>query len=257
MSVIFEEENTFKENTESLNRSKAEDDIFNINSKLNFNELIKVYYYKLNLLKNNQKFKDQVNRLWEILDKTEAMKIKKETYFSLLRKIYLFILPIYNRKEIDTFVSNEYSYISYDKPDINYEQFVESIFKLIHTWSTHINKFEYASLLELVINRISKRIYICLDGSIIEPKYYIVSKIIKKIDKSEFDRETFEPAYPDTPNIYDYYEENDNEAKNLQRLNVIHYLDLDSKDDDFFIYDEDVVYQQEILRDSKYYYIFY
>ncbi len=158
MSVIFEEE-TIKNNKDfNLNTNK------NL-QKISFQDLMKVYYYKLDKLKQNFDFKSQVDRLWNMLPKSPMNDITKSTFIVIFRKIFLFLLPYYNRHELDTYVEEEFSFLS-NGANINYEQFTDYLFLLIHTWTTHINKYEYTSLLKLIINRIIQKRNYYLNGKV-------------------------------------------------------------------------------------------
>lgn len=244
--MSFIEDDNDKFTTKEIIQERRTDHI-----KLNFQDMLQIYYFKLDNLKFNQSFNNQVKRIWSILEKTNQNELTRQSYIILFRKIYLYILPSYNRHEIDLFITNEYYFISNGSNKITYEQFTNALFRFIHIWSTHVNIVEYESLLKSIIDHITRKYFIYLDGNVIYPKRNLIVKLYKRVCNREFYRETFEPAYRESPNIYDYYEEEETlYDKSLQRLNVIHYLDL-KEDDDFYVYDEEIVYQETLL-DSKY-----
>lgn len=226
----------------SLNNISQSTKDYEYEKNLKIEELVKVFYHKLNLLKNTTTFTLLVKRLWDALEKNMKYEINKETFISVYRKMLLFILPAYNRKEINSFVNNEFLEFSHGNASMNIEAFTEAVFKLIHTWCTHINKYEYCYFLELIINRITKKIYTYIDGRSVT-KIPNIKITIHKIlsNKEDYEREIWDPSDADGEENEDpFYDYSGDSDLQFQRPNSNYYAE-----NDFIIFDEDIIDEEE------------
>lgn len=258
MSVIEEikkdeDSKSFFISQKSKSINMQENKITNENFKYSFKEILSVYNYKLKLIKDNYDFTELVKRIWNMLDKDQYMKITKLVFVNLFTKIYLFLLPIYNRKEIPNHVQNEFIYISNGSESISFNQLKESLFKLTHTWCTHVNKIEYTYFLKTIIERISKKVRYLLDGSVISDNPYLIKvKLIKSI-KNEYNKLTYEESYnnPETEHFYEI-ENIYNDNQYYQRLNGINYITINDEEDEFLIFNEQAIEVNSDMESKTY-----
>lgn len=223
-------------------------------TRVKIEDLTKVYHHKLSLLKHNQRFTELVKRLWDVLDKNIKFEISKDTFITVYSKILRFLLPSYNHPQINSFVKNEFLEFSHGNSSMNIESFHDAVFKLIHTWSTHINKYEYCYLLELVINRITRKSYFYLDGSSKTKLPKIKVQLIKIISKEDYDKETWDGVdnqgeEQNEDPFFDYFEDNEDEnnIQTFQRpsINPNHYCGTD-----ILIYNEDIIDERDEIYNN-------
>ena len=243
MSDVFNEVNNEMSSLEN-NQNKNQYDPHE-KSKVKIDELMKVFYMKLNYLKKNKRFTELILRLWNAIEKNTTFEISKESFISVYRKMYLFALPKYNHCQIDEFINNEFIEFSHGFSSLNLEAFTEAVFKFIHIWSTHINKHEYCYLLELVINRITKKTFSYLDGSfetlIPDIKIYIHKlQLHDEYYKQTWDPTEFTSEQDMESNIFDRKKDDENPDLIVQRPGFIEERGLYCDEDDFIIFDEDI-----------------
>lgn len=105
----------------NLNSSKVEDQknkaityVFNghKNQAVGFDEVFKIYKFKLHKLKRHSSIKNIIEKFWNLLNRNFEGEIEKECFINLFRKIYRVILPYFNHGEIYAFLEGEWLLIN-------------------------------------------------------------------------------------------------------------------------------------------------
>ncbi len=82
------------------------------NYSVGFDEVYKIYKFKLQKLKNYFPIKKVVEKFWFLQSHNFEGEIEKDSFVRLLRKIYRVILPYFNYGEINSFLEGEWSLLS-------------------------------------------------------------------------------------------------------------------------------------------------
>lgn len=83
-----------------------------INYSVNFEEMFKIYKFKLHKLRNFYSIKKVIEKFWLLLTHNFNGEIEKDSFIMLFGKIYRLILPIFNHKEIYSFLDGEWNILN-------------------------------------------------------------------------------------------------------------------------------------------------
>jgi len=82
------------------------------NYSVGFEEVFKIYKFKLHKLRKYYTIKKNIEKFWMLLNHNFEGEIEKESFINLFKKIYRVILPIFNHTEIYSFLDGEWSILS-------------------------------------------------------------------------------------------------------------------------------------------------
>lgn len=98
-----------------IGRSAQEQTFILVNQKnisVGFEEVYKIYRFKLEKLRNYTPIKRAIEKFWILLPHDFEGNMEKENFICLFKKIYRLILPYYNYNEIYEFLDGEWSLIN-------------------------------------------------------------------------------------------------------------------------------------------------
>mmetsp|Transcript_10867 Transcript_10867/g.13711 ORF Transcript_10867/g.13711 Transcript_10867/m.13711 type:complete len:116 (-) Transcript_10867:1471-1818(-) len=72
-----------------------------------------------------------------------------------MKRIYKVLLPLYREEEMAREVAQEWIHDARGKPTMNLTKFQKTLFRIAHSWGTHIDMEEYIELLNKVYDRIT------------------------------------------------------------------------------------------------------
>jgi adenylate kinase family enzyme/YHS domain-containing protein len=234
-------------------KSEDEPKFTNPNS-MEFIQIFQIYKHKLTKLRRNYELICEMQKFWNLLPHTPEGEIEKINFIFLFSKILKFLLPIYNFNEINTFLESEWILLSKEKSTIDFEMFSKYLFKFIHIWCVHINKYEYLDMLTLIYERITKKIKILENGTEVTYLPSIKINLLKTFTGKEYQEKTWEFCNPGElldSNLMEYpsQEDEENEEVENRRPNMEEEYNIKST---FLIYDEKVFYKEsEELENLK------
>lgn len=82
------------------------------NYSVGFEEVFKIYKFKLEKLKKFYPIKKSIEKFWLLLTYNFEGEIDKENFINLFKKIYRVILPIFNHIEIPSFIEGEWNLVN-------------------------------------------------------------------------------------------------------------------------------------------------
>ena len=82
------------------------------NYSVGFDEVFKIYKFKLLKLQKFSSIKKLIEKFWNLLNHNFEGEVDKESFIMLFRKIYRVILPYFNHGEIYSFLEGEWMLIS-------------------------------------------------------------------------------------------------------------------------------------------------
>lgn len=82
------------------------------NYSVGFDEVFKIYKFKLHKLQKFSLIKKYIEKFWNLLNHNFEGEIEKETFIMLFKKIYRVILPYFNHGEIHSFLEGEWILIN-------------------------------------------------------------------------------------------------------------------------------------------------
>lgn len=82
------------------------------NYSVGFEEVFKIYKFKLQKLQKYSIIKKLIEKFWILLSHNFEGEIEKESFIMLFKKIYRVILPYFNHGEIYSFLEGEWILIS-------------------------------------------------------------------------------------------------------------------------------------------------
>jgi hypothetical protein len=82
------------------------------NYSVGFDEVYKIYKFKLLKLQKFSSIKKLIEKFWNLLNHNFEGEVEKESFIMLFRKIYRVILPYFNHGEIYSFLEGEWMLIS-------------------------------------------------------------------------------------------------------------------------------------------------
>ena len=82
-------------------------------------------------------------------------EISKDQYIELMKRVYKVLLPLYREEEMAREVSQEWIHDSRGKPTMNLTKFQKLLFRIAHSWATHIDIDEYVEILQKIYERIT------------------------------------------------------------------------------------------------------
>ena len=81
----------------------------------------------------------------------------KEQYTALLKRVYKVLLPLYREDEMAREVAQEWIYDARGQETMNLTLFQKMLFRVAHSWATHIDLDEYVEVLSKVYDRITAK----------------------------------------------------------------------------------------------------
>ena len=82
------------------------------NISVGFEEVYKIYRFKLEKLRNFTPIKRAIEKFWNLLPHDFEGNMEKDNFITLFKKIYRLILPYFNYNEIQDFLEGEWSLIN-------------------------------------------------------------------------------------------------------------------------------------------------
>lgn len=82
------------------------------NISVGFDEVYKIYRYKLQKLRKYMPIKKAIEKFWILLPHDFEGNIEKDNFILLFKKIYKLILPYFNHNEIHEFLEGEWNIIN-------------------------------------------------------------------------------------------------------------------------------------------------
>jgi hypothetical protein len=82
------------------------------NISFGFEEVYKIYRFKLEKLRNYTPIKKAIEKFWNLLPHDFEGNMEKDNFITLFKKIYRLILPYFNYNEIQEFLEGEWSLIN-------------------------------------------------------------------------------------------------------------------------------------------------
>jgi len=81
--------------------------------------------------------------------------ISKDQYVQLIKRMYKVLLPLYREDEMAREVAQEWIQDARGKSTMNLTKFQKMLYRIAHSWGTHIDMDEYSELLEKIYARIT------------------------------------------------------------------------------------------------------
>lgn len=100
------------EEEENFRSSILKTDETSSKAVISYEDIFKIYKFKLKKLKDNFYLKPKLENYWDLLIKNHKNLIDKVEFLKLFVKIYKVILPIFNYGEIIPFLESEWALLS-------------------------------------------------------------------------------------------------------------------------------------------------
>lgn len=72
-----------------------------------------------------------------------------------MKRIYKVLLPHYKKDEMEKEIQEEWVFDSQGRTDLDYNMIVLVLFRVVHSWSIHIDYEEYVFMLTKIYERVS------------------------------------------------------------------------------------------------------
>ena len=82
-------------------------------------------------------------------------EISKDQYIELMKRVYKVLLPLYREEEMAREVAQEWIHDARGKETMNMTKFQKLLFRIAHSWATHIDLDEYVEILQKIYERIT------------------------------------------------------------------------------------------------------